>query len=253
MLNNEAVVIYFQLASYITVSALNSNWNIDHRLNVNGNNHGNNRNGYAFEIALVPETLKMKTHNNLYAEITSEENLILAYKKARQRKTQKNYVKEFAKNLKENLSGLRTELLLHSYKPKPLESFIVRDPKTRKISKSDFRDRVVHHALCNVIEPIFDKIFIYDSYANRKGKGTLATLERFDQFKRKVSRNGKTNGWFNNNQVKGYVLKADIKHYFEEIDHEILLKVVKKKIKCSKTIWLIKKILAGSPSGGGGE
>lgn len=59
MLNNETVVIYFQLASYIAVSALNSNWNIDdRRLNVNGNNHGNNRNGYAFEIALVLRQLK---------------------------------------------------------------------------------------------------------------------------------------------------------------------------------------------------
>jgi len=68
-----------------------------------------------------------------------------------------------------------------------MQTFIIRDPKTRKISKSDFRDRVVHHALVNILEPIFDKIFIYDSYANRKGKGTLEALKRFDQFKRKRS------------------------------------------------------------------
>ncbi len=225
-------------------SALNSNWNIDsNRLNVNGNNNGNNRNGYAFGIALVFKTFSMKTYNNLYAEIISEKNLYLAYKKAKKGKSSKPYVMEFCRNLKQNIDELRIELCLHSYKPRPLNNFILRDPKTRKISKSDFRDRVIHHALCNIIEPIFDKIFIYDSYANRKGKGSLAALQRFDIFKRKISGNGKLNGWFNNNQVKGYCFKADIKHYFEEIDHEILLNLIRKKIKCNKTIWLIKKIL----------
>jgi len=186
----------------------------------------------------------MKTYKKLYQEITAEDNLILAFQKARKRKSKKEYVQEFSQNLKENLSILRTELLLHTYQPKPLETFMIRDPKTRKISKSDFRDRIVHHALCNVIEPIFDSSFIYDSYANRKGKGSLAALQRFDVFKRKISRNGKTNGWFNNNQIKGYCLKADIKHYFEEVDHKILLKIINKKITCPETLCLIEKILS---------
>ena len=93
---------------------------------------------------------------------------------------------------------LRSELLLHSYKPKPLVHFIICDPKTRKISKSDFRDRVIHHALCNIIEPIFEKSFIFDSFANRIGKGTLKAVERFDFFKRKASKN---------NTLKCYVFK----------------------------------------------
>ena len=185
----------------------------------------------------------MKTCKNLYKEITSFDNLYLAYKKARKGKTKKDYVKDFSLNFSKNLEKLRAELMFHSYNPKPLETFIVRDPKTRKISKSDFRDRIVHHALVNMLEPIFDPIFIYDSYANRKGKGSLAALKRFDQFKRKVSRNGKLNGWFNNNQVKGYCLKADIKHYFRTVDHEILLSIIKRKIKDARVIWLIKKIL----------
>ncbi len=66
---------------------------------------------------------------------------------------------EFEKKLKENLLQLRAELLFHVYNPKPLKTFILKDPKTRRISKADFRDRVVHHALCNVIEPIFEKCF----------------------------------------------------------------------------------------------
>jgi retron-type reverse transcriptase len=185
----------------------------------------------------------MKTHNSLWQELCSYENLLLAYKKARKRKTKKTYVLEFQKNLKENLLQLRNELIFHSYNPRPLKKFTIRDPKTRKICKSDFRDRIIHHALCNIIEPILEESFIYDSYANRKNKGTLKALKRFDYFKRKVSRNGKVNGWFNTNQVKGYCLKADIKHYFDEVSHEILLATIKKKIKDQRIIWLIKKIL----------
>jgi len=212
-------------------------------LYINGNNNGNNRNGYAFGIALDTKTLCMKTYKNIYQEIISEENLCLAYKKARKAKTKKDYVREFKKKLKENISELRSELIFHSYQPKPLETFIVRDPKTRKISKSDFKDRIVHHALVNILEPIFDKTFIHDSYANRKGRGTHKAVERFEKFMRITSKNGKVNSWFNNNQVKGYVLKADIKHYFEEVDHEVLLNAIKKKIKCQKTLWLIRKII----------
>ena len=232
------------------LAALDSSWYLDYRLDVSGYYRDGNRYGHCFGIALVSKTFKMETYNDLYSEITSEENLYLAYRRARKGKSKKEYVKEFNENLKENISRLRLELLFHSYNPEPLKTFVLRDPKTRKIRKSHFRDRVVHHALCNIIEPIFDKTFIYDSYANRKRKGTLAALERFDEFKRKVSRNGKLNGWFNNNQVKGYCLKADIKHYFEEVDREILLKTIEKKIKCNKTIWLIKKILENYEVGG---
>ena len=192
----------------------------------------------------------MKTYKNLYSELISKDNFSLAYRRARKGKTKKFYVKEFEQNLSDNLKRLRAELMFHSYRPKPLESFIVRDPKTRKISKSDFKDRIVHHALVNILEPIFDPIFIYDSYANRKNKGTLAALKRFDEFKRKVSRNGKLNGWFNNNQIKGYCLKADIKHYFQTVNHDILLNIIKRKINDSKMIWLIKKILSNYKGGG---
>jgi len=93
----------------------------------------------------------------------------------------------------------------------------------------------VHHALCNVIEPLFDKTFIYDSYANRLGKGTLKAIERFDQFKRKASKN---------NTKTCYVLKADIRHYFETVDHNILLSIIKRKVPDERILWLISTILA---------
>jgi retron-type reverse transcriptase len=194
-------------------------------------------------MALASKINIMKTYNNLYPEIYSMKNLILAWKKARKGKTKKDYIIEFEKNLRDNLKLLHYELKHQYYKPKSLVTFILRDPKTRKISKSDFRDRIVHHALVRVIEPIFDKTFIYDSHANRKCKGNLLATERFYKFIRKISRNGKIKGWFNNNQIKGYCFKADIKHYFQEIDHKVLLNIIERKIKDERVIWLIKRIL----------
>lgn len=176
----------------------------------------------------------MCCYRDLWQELCSYDNLFLAYKKARKHKTTKDYVLRFEKDLQNNLLLLRSELLLHSYRPKPLVSFIIRDPKTRKISKSDFRDRIVHHALCNIIEPIFEKSFIYDSYANRKGKGTLKAIQRFDFFKKKVSRN---------NTLSCYILKSDIRKYFDNVDHEILLSIIRKKISDARILWLIKKII----------
>ena len=176
----------------------------------------------------------MKTYKNLYPEIYSLKNLFFAWKEARKGKTKRNYIIEFEKNLGVNLRALHYELKFQIYKPKPLKTFILRDPKTRKISKSDFRDRIVHHALIRVIEPIFDKSFICDSCANRKGKGTLYALKKFEKFRRKIT---------SNYTSFGYCLKADIRHYFQEVDHEILLNIIKRRIKDEKMTWLIGIIL----------
>src|SRR3989344_7483358 len=172
--------------------------------------------------------IKMKRYGNLFEKLCSYENLELAFERAKKGKTFKPYVMEFESNLKSNLLQLRQDLLFHSYSPEPLKTFIIREPKTRKISKSAFRDRIVHHALINIIEPIFDKTFIYDSYANRKGKGTLKAIERFDYFKRKI---------YKNLASEGFCFKADIKHYFEEVNHKILIKITKRKIKDEGAIW----------------
>jgi retron-type reverse transcriptase len=145
----------------------------------------------------------MESEKEIYCKIISLENLIFAHKKARKGKTKKEYVLEFEKNLAYNLKILYDELRNQTYNPQPSKTFILRDPKTRKIFVSDFRDRIVHHALCNIIEPIFDKTFIYDSCANRKRKGTLFAIKRFDLFKRKITKNLHS---------KAFCLKADIKH-----------------------------------------
>lgn len=116
-----------------------------------------------------------------------------------------------------------------------LQEFILRDPKTRKINRSAFRDRIVHHALCNVIEPIFERKFIFDSYANRRGKGTFKAIERFNYFSREVTKNYSSSA---------FVLKADIRKYFENVHHPILLSILQKRIPNQKVIWLIKTILS---------
>ncbi len=95
------------------------------------------------------------------------------------------------------------------------------------ISAAPFRDRVVHHALCQVIEPIFDRTLIFDTYANRRGMGTHAAIRRCQQFVRKYS----------------YVLKADIRKYFPSIDHAILKQLIVRKIKCKRTLELIELII----------
>ena len=98
------------------------------------------------------------------------------------------------------------------------------------ISAAPYRDRVVHHALCNLIAPIFERTFISDSYANREGFGTHKALRKFIKFARS----------------NRYVLQCDIKKYFPSIDHEILKQVMRRKIKCQGTLWLIDKIIDNS-------
>src|SRR3989338_7787414 len=130
-------------------------------------------------------------HANLYQQLCSFRNLELAYKKSRKGKRNKKSVQDFEFDLERNLLQLKHELETGTYKPKPLKQFVIRDPKTRLISASDFRDRVVYHALCNIIQPIFEKTFIHDSHANQINKGSSKAVERFDVFKINVSENGK--------------------------------------------------------------
>jgi hypothetical protein len=216
----------------------------DDRLNLFGDGwNGFNDGGRSFGIALVPRQIMVKTYNNLYNKICSLENIMLSHQKARKGKTKKQYVIEFETDLEKNLIKLHLELRNEIYYPQPPKMFIISDPKTRRISKSDFRDRIVHHAILNIMEPLFNISFIFDSYANRKGKGTLKAVQRLDFFIGKVSSNGSQKGWFSNNQIKGYCLKADIKKYFETVNHEVLINILNDKINDRKLIILLKKIV----------
>jgi len=171
----------------------------------------------------------MRSYKNLFEKICSFENLHLAYLKARTCKRYRSYILEFSFYLEENLLKLQEELQNQTYQHGRYREFIIHDSKKRHIKAAPFRDRVVHHALCNIIEPIFDKGFIYDSYACRKGKGTHRGVKRLQKFLK--------------NELNKYCLKCDISKYFESIDHQILLSIIQKKISDKKTIWLIREIL----------
>lgn len=172
----------------------------------------------------------MKREKNLYNKICSFENILDASRKARKGKRKKNSTAVFEVNLEKEIHEIKNELALGNYKCGNYKEFFITEPKKRMISAAPYKDRVVHHALCNVIEPIFDKSFIFDSYANRKGKGTHKAILRYQFFSR----------------YNKYALKCDIKKYFPSIDHIILKNLIRKKIGCNKTISLIENIIDNS-------
>jgi RNA-directed DNA polymerase len=172
----------------------------------------------------------MKRHNHLWVPITSFENLLLAARKAQRGKRFRPNILEFNDRLENNLLQLQQELLSHSYQPGAYRTFEIIDPKPRIISAAPYRDRVVHHALCNIIEPLIERSFISDTYANRQGFGSHRALRRFTKFCRSSR----------------YVLQCDIRKYFPNIDHAILKTQLHQKIKCPETLWLIDTIIDNS-------
>lgn len=160
--------------------------------------------------------------------------MFLAWKEFRRGKRKKPDVQQFEFNLEDNLFQLYGELKGELYYPDSYVSFYVQDPKLRHIHKASVRDRVLHQAIFRVLCPIFDKGFIYDSYSSRLGKGTHIAVERLGIFLRKLSKNYRR---------PVFALKCDISKFFDSIDQEILLDLIKKKIFDQNTIWLIEKII----------
>jgi retron-type reverse transcriptase len=121
-----------------------------------------------------------------FSRIVDFENLHTAYRDARVCKRYRSSILKFGYQLEENLLALRSELTCKTYRHGGYREFVVTDSKKRVIKAAPFRDRVVHHAVCNIIEPIFECGFIYDSYACRKGKGTHAAILRLEHFIRSL-------------------------------------------------------------------
>ncbi len=164
----------------------------------------------------------------MYAQLYSWDNLLLAYRKAATGKRGLPPAAAFEYHLEDNLITLQQELASQSYRPGPYASFYIHEPKRRLISAAPFRDRVVHHALCNVIEPLFERSFIEDSYANRVSKGTHRALDRCQQFARRYP----------------YVLQCDVRQFFPSIDHTILRSMLARKIADPRVMWLVDRLLA---------
>jgi RNA-directed DNA polymerase len=162
------------------------------------------------------------------SQLCSWDNLLLAYRLASRGKRGHACVASFEYRLEDNLVRLQQELKSRTYRPGSYNSFYIHEPKRRLISAAPFRDRVVHHALCNVIEPAFERSFIADSYSNRVGKGTHRALDRCQHHARRDP----------------YVLQCDVRQFFPSIDHAVLLETIRRKVADPDVLWLIEEIIA---------
>ncbi len=164
---------------------------------------------------------------NLFESVCSWQNLTLAAQRTIRGKRRRRNIQSFQWDFESELLKLQHELRRETYAPGPFRSFEVFDPKRRWISAAPVRDRVVHHAICNLVEPIFEKIFIPDSFANRKGKGATAAVTKAKCLSQRFR----------------YVLKADIWRFFPSVDHQLLMQQLGKRIKDSRLIRLLEKVV----------
>ncbi len=172
----------------------------------------------------------------MYDEITDYSSLLFAYYRARKCKRYNDTILRFGYYLESNLLCLQRDLQSGYYQPSPYVCFTVHDPKVRQVSAPAFRDRVLQHALVAVIEPLFEKSFIYDSYACRQKKGTHFGLRRFKKFLQAARSIHGANAPL-------YCLRMDVSKFFASISWDVLLPLVFKQVKNPRTQNLIEKIL----------
>lgn len=156
------------------------------------------------------------------------DNLLRSYRKAARGKRGRLAAAAFEHRLADRLIELQDDLIGQRYAPGQYHHFYIHEPKRRKISAAPFRDRVVHHALCNVIEPLFEARFLPDSYANRVGKGTHRAIDRLQAFARRHR----------------YVLRCDIVRHFPALDHAVLRAELVQVVGDETVLWLVDRILA---------
>lgn len=165
-----------------------------------------------------------------FPRIASFAALEAAARRAARSKRRKPGVAAFLADLEGEVLRLEHELLSGTWRPSRYVKIAIRDPKPRTVSAAPFRDRVVHHALCATIEPVFERGFIFDSYANRRGKGTHRAVARYERFRDRFA----------------WVLRCDLYRYFPAIDHEILKADVRRRIRCVRTLHLVDAVINGS-------
>ena len=141
---------------------------------------------------------------------------------------------EFAEHAERNLVELHEDLARGTYRHGTYTRFFVHDPKRRFIAKASVRDRVLHHAICRILVPRLDKAFIFDSYASRKTKGTHVANDRLNNFAQRLSRNGTRTVW---------LLKCDIRKFFDSVDHKVLLRICCKKTADPALLQLLENII----------
>ncbi len=172
---------------------------------------------------------------HIFEDIISVENLLAAWGEFIKGKRNKPDVQKFAFNLFDNILQLHQELANKSYEHGNYYRFNISDPKPRVIHKADVRDRLLHHAIHRILYPFFAKTFISDSFSCQINKGMHRAINRFRSFTYKVSKNHTQTCW---------VLKCDIKKFFNSIDHEVLLKILDSYIPDKNIIWLLERIIS---------
>ncbi len=173
-------------------------------------------------------------YKNLFNKIISLENLFDAWNQFKLGKRLKPDVMQFELELEKNVFDLYSELQNKTYSHAPYSGFFITDPKLRHIHKATVRDRVVHHAVYNILYPIFEITFIQNSFSCRIGKGTHKGVIAVKEMLRKVSRNN-TRGC--------YALKCDIRKFFDSVDQEILLSILKRRIGDKDVLWLMERLI----------
>lgn len=169
-----------------------------------------------------------------YKDIISVKNLLVSWQEFLHSKRKRKDVAEFALHFMDSIMELHRELKEKTYRHGNYQPFKINDPKPRDIHKASVRDRLVHHALCRILYPFFDRKFIYDSYSCRVSKGTHRAMNRFRSYARQVSKNHTRTCW---------VLKCDIRKFFANIDHAILKKILAKHISNKQVLWLCGEII----------
>lgn len=177
----------------------------------------------------------MRRFSYLFEQLIEWENLLSAYRKAYRGSGKSKEAARFTFFLERELIQLREELQNGTYHPQNYRTFRLYDPKERTISVASFKDRVAHHALVNILEPIYEPRFIFDSYATRKGKGTWAAIQRAQSFIKKHP----------------FYLRLDVRKFFDSVNHDILLGLLRRYIKDSKFLFIAESIIYSIPNGHG--
>lgn len=177
--------------------------------------------------------MKIQLRHN-FEDVICLDNLLEAWKEFIRCKRNKPDVQEFFLKLMDNLFVLHEDLSSDNYKHGGYYAFNISDPKPRSIHKASVRDRLLHHAIYRILYPFFDKTFIADSYSCRLGKGTHRALNRFREFAHKVSKNNTRTCW---------ILKCDIRKFFANIDHKILLDILNSYISDKRIVRLLQEII----------
>ncbi len=176
----------------------------------------------------------MKTFKNLFEQIISHDNLFISWEKFKKGKRSKPDVAKFEFQLEQNIFKLHRDLKNKTYKHGSYKGFYICDPKVRHIHKATVRDRVIHHAVFRILNSVFEPTFISNSFSCRIGKGNHKGVYTLEKIVRKVSKNY---------TKPCFALKCDVKKFFDSVDHNILLKILTKKIKDENAIWLVKEII----------